>query len=58
MKLSYEDMKLLDKILLLGIKNGNTVNPEPYTPTPKEYKRLYSIRHELEYDIMCIESFK
>lgn len=45
--LKDEEVKLLDKLLLNGIKNGNTVNPETYIPTPEEYRILYDIRNKI-----------
>lgn len=42
-----EEVKLVDKLLLNGVKNGNTVNPEAFVPTPEEYRLLYSIRNKI-----------
>lgn len=48
MKLTYEEKDLLEKLILNGIGNGNTVNPNPFTPTPEQYKILYSIMNKLD----------
>lgn len=42
-KLSSEETELLKALILNGIGNGNTVNPKPFIPTPKQYKTLHSI---------------
>lgn len=47
-KLSNEETDLLKELILNGIRNGNTVNPEPFIPTPKQYKTLHSIMIKLD----------
>ena len=47
-ELNCEEKELMEEVLLKAIKNGNTVNPEPFKPTPKQYKMLHSIMGKLE----------
>jgi len=46
--LTREEKELLDRITLLAIENGNSVSPQPFDPTPKEYTMLHAIRIKLE----------
>lgn len=48
MKLTYEEKELLEKIILNGIGNGNTVNPKPFSPTPEQYTMLYKIMNKID----------
>ena len=48
MKITYEEKELLEKIILNGIGNGNTINPKPFSPTPEQYKVLYKIMNKLK----------
>ena len=41
------ELDVLAKVLLNAIANGNTVNPEPFKPTPEEYKLLCGIMCKL-----------
>ena len=45
--LNEREKELLDKLTLMAIANGNTVNPKAYEPTPEEYKILHDIRIKL-----------
>ena len=47
-KLSNKEKELLESLILNGIGNGNTVNPKPFIPTPKQYKTLHSIMIKLD----------
>lgn len=47
-KISGEEKELLKALILNGIGNGNTVNPDPFIPTPKQYKMLHSIMIKLD----------
>lgn len=47
-KLSSQETELLKALILNGIGNGNTVNPKPFIPTPKQYKTLHSIMIKLD----------
>ena len=51
MTLSYIEMKLLQKMILTAIKNGNRVEVEAFDPEPKEYKMLCEIANRLEENI-------
>lgn len=46
--LTEKERDLLDRLTLLAIANGNTVNPEVFDPTPEEYKLLHQIRIKLD----------
>lgn len=48
--LNQKERELLDKITLMAIANGNTVNPKVYEPTPEEYKMLCRIRVKFGLD--------
>lgn len=45
--LTVDELRLLDRVTLTAVGNGNTVNPVAYDPTPEEYKLLYSIRNKI-----------
>lgn len=47
--LSYNEMKLVYKIVMVAISNGNTVNPKAYDPTPEEWKMLHNVANRF-YD--------
>ena len=42
-------MKLVYKIVMVAISNGNTVNPKAYDPTPEEWKMLHNVANRF-YD--------
>ena len=46
-QLTNKERELLDRVTLLVVANGNTVNPKPYNPTPEEYTLMHSIRIKL-----------
>jgi len=45
--LTAEERELLDRLTLQAIGNGNTINPQPFDPTPEEYRMLHTIRIKL-----------
>ena len=45
--LTVDELRLLDRVTLTAIGNGNTVNPVAYDPTPEEYGLLHDIRIKL-----------
>ena len=47
-ELTTNEKRLLDKITLLAIYNGNHIEPKAIEPTPDEYKTLYDIRKKLD----------
>lgn len=49
-ELNYEEKELLRAVLLNAIGNGNTANPKPFNPTPKQHKQLYSITNKLGFN--------
>mgnify|MGYP006958209165 CR=1 FL=1 len=51
MTLSYVEMKLLEKMVWMAIKNGNNVELEAFDPEPEEYKMLCEIANRLEENI-------
>lgn len=51
MTLSYMEMKLLQKMIWMAIKNGNRVEIEAFDPEPKEYKMLCEIASRLDENI-------
>ena len=42
-----KEAELIRNIILQAIKNGNTVNPEAFIPTPDEYKAICSIFNKI-----------
>ena len=48
MTLTNNEKDLLNKLTLLAIANGNTVNPKPFEPTPEEYQLLHQLRIKLD----------
>lgn len=41
--LTEEQMKLIVKMAIVAIGNGNTVSTKPFDPTPEQYKELHRI---------------
>ena len=46
MRLSYQEVKMLMEMVSIGIKNGNSVETEPFDPTPEQYRMLCRIAKE------------
>ena len=43
LNLTNKEVETLRKCIGQAVKNGNTVNPEAFVPTPDEYKAICSI---------------
>lgn len=48
MTLTANEKELLNKLTLLAIANGNTVNPKPFEPSPEEYQLLHQLRIKMD----------
>ena len=53
--MTYEETKLAYKVIMQAIKNGNSVNPEPFDPNPTEYRLLCKISNELNEEITTMQ---
>lgn len=49
LNLTNEEVEILRKCIGQAVKNGNTVNPEAFVPTPDEYKTICSIFDKIAY---------
>lgn len=47
-ELTEEELELLSKIMFNAVKNGNTIYPEVFIPTPEEYKEVCRIISKME----------
>ena len=47
LNLTNKEIEVLQKCIGLAVKNGNTVRPEAFVPTPDEYKSICSIFNQI-----------
>jgi len=47
-EVTEQERQLLDKILSIAVKNGNSVNPEAFHPNPEEYKTTCQLWNKVE----------
>ena len=47
LSLTNKEVEALRKCVRQAVKNGNTVNPEAFIPTPEDYKAICNIFNQL-----------
>lgn len=51
MALSYNEEKLVSKLVWLAIENGNSATAKAFEPTPEEYEMLHGIVNKIDEHI-------
>ncbi len=55
MTFSYNEIKMLYEMVMLGVENGNRAEGKPFEPTPEQYKMLCDIANRAEVYIKTMQ---
>lgn len=53
---SYDQKKILSRMIWLAIQNGNSAEGKPFNPTPEEYEQLCDMAKAIDDNIRTMKS--